>query len=164
MKTKSKLILKIISGGQTGVDRAALDAAMICDLPVGGWCPKNRIAEDGVLDSRYPLQETESSDYAQRTRFNVRDADGTLIIASDYLSGGTALTKKFALQLERPLLLINPENPGALITIRDWLCVHEIKTLNVAGPRGRNRPEIYKNTFDLLCRFFSESICDAIDV
>ena len=73
-------IAKLISGGQTGVDRAALDAALAAGLPIGGWCPKGRLAEDGVIPLRYPLQETPSQQYAQRTRWNVRDADGTLIL------------------------------------------------------------------------------------
>ncbi|PSQ85488.1 MAG: molybdenum cofactor carrier, partial [Bacteroidetes bacterium QH_2_63_10] len=83
---------KIISGGQTGVDRAALDAALAFNVPVGGWCPKGRRAEDGQIPDRYPLEETPSEAYEQRTAWNVRDSDGTLIITDGSLEGGTALT------------------------------------------------------------------------
>ncbi len=85
-------IAKIISGGQTGVDRAALDVAIELELPCGGWCPRGRLAEDGTVPDRYPLQETRSAEYAERTERNVIDSDGTLIIATRPLTGGTALT------------------------------------------------------------------------
>nr|WP_305800882.1 putative molybdenum carrier protein [Thiolapillus sp.] len=93
--------IRIISGGQTGVDRAALDVALELGLRCGGWCPKGRLALDGPLDERYPLKETESADYSVRTRLNVRDADATLILNCGELSGGTAYTLRVAEELGR---------------------------------------------------------------
>ncbi|MCD6446738.1 MAG: putative molybdenum carrier protein, partial [Candidatus Marinimicrobia bacterium] len=83
---------KIISGGQTGADRAGLDAAMELNIPVGGWCPKGRKSEDGPIDNKYPLQETTSGDYRVRTERNVKESDGTLIFTLGKPTGGTALT------------------------------------------------------------------------
>ena len=94
--------LKIISGGQTGVDRAALDVAKALAIPCGGWCPRGRKAEDGIIDARYNLQETPSQNYAQRTEWNVRDADATLIIYQQPLEGGTLLTKEYAEKKGKP--------------------------------------------------------------
>ena len=90
------MILKIISGGQTGVDRAALDTAIKLDLPHGGWVPRGRKTEDGRLPDHYTVQELASSDYRERTERNVREADGTLIIAPEPLTGGTAFTRQMA--------------------------------------------------------------------
>ena len=102
---------KIVSGGQTGVDRAALDAAMAHDVPVGGWCPKGRRAEDGVIPERYPLKETPSDAYEQRTAWNVRDSDGTLLITDGALEGGTALTMQEAKRQGRPVLHVRTPDP-----------------------------------------------------
>ena len=99
---------KFFPGGQTGVDRAALDVAIELGIPRGGWCPKGRRAEDGVIAKHYPLRETPSTDYRERTRRNVRDADGTLIVTADELRGGTALTRAFAEKLRRPCLVVDP--------------------------------------------------------
>src|SRR5262245_54833883 len=92
---------KIISGGQSGVDRAALDVALELGIPCGGWCPKGRRAEDGPLPDRYPLDETQTSFYPERTRRNVRDSDGTLILADGAAKGGTALTIELAEQMQK---------------------------------------------------------------
>jgi predicted Rossmann fold nucleotide-binding protein DprA/Smf involved in DNA uptake len=107
------MLRQVVSGGQTGVDRAALDAALEAGIPCGGWCPKGRIAEDGRLPSRYPLRETPSDSYAQRTEWNVRDSDGTLILTRGALDGGTALTEKCASKLGRACLVIDLDEAPA---------------------------------------------------
>src|SRR5688572_16678238 len=99
--------MKIISGGQTGVDRAALDVALELGLPCGGWCPKGRKAEDGVIDPKYPLQETSTDDYPQRTEKNVQDSDATLILTRGKPDGGTALTRSLAREHKKPCKVVN---------------------------------------------------------
>ncbi|MEM8679348.1 MAG: putative molybdenum carrier protein, partial [Planctomycetota bacterium] len=93
---------KVVSGGQTGVDRGALDAAIYLGLPHGGWCPRGRLAEDGVIPARYELQETTAPQYAVRTEKNVIDSDATLILHSGPLSGGTKYTRAMAEKHQRP--------------------------------------------------------------
>jgi len=137
------------------VDRAALDAARALGLSCGGWCPKGRKAEDGPLDPRYPLRETPSEDYAQRTEWNVRDSDGTLILAAGRLSGGTASTAQRAAALRKPCLIVDLEHAVAPATIRAWLKTHRIRTLNVAGPRESRRPGIYAEASRVLRSVFS---------
>lgn len=144
-------IRKIVSGGQTGVDRAALDVAMELGLPCGGWCPQGRLAEDGEIDARYPLAETSQAHPAQRTEWNVRDSDATLIIAKGELTGGTALTRRTAEALCRPALVVDPESP-AIDDIVAWIDGNDIAVLNVAGPRESNRPGMYAKTASLLRR------------
>jgi hypothetical protein len=140
------MIMKVVSGGQTGVDRAALDAALAAGLPVGGWCPKGRRAEDGVIDARYPLTETRTADYAERTRANVRDSDGTLVLTGVLTRGapvgGTALTIAFARKMGRPLLVLDL-NDAAPQDALAWIAAGRIATLNVAGPRESGAPGIY---------------------
>jgi hypothetical protein len=128
-------VLRIVSGGQTGVDRAALDAAMLLGLDTGGWCPRDRRSEDGPIDSRYPLRETPDLAYAQRTEWNVRDSDATLILCRGEPRGGTARTADLARRYGRPLLVVDLDagaGPGPAL---DWLHAHAIRVLNVAGPR-----------------------------
>ncbi|HMB91517.1 MAG TPA: putative molybdenum carrier protein [Rhodothermales bacterium] len=134
---------KIVSGGQTGVDRAALDAALAAGQAVGGWCPAGRRAEDGVIAARYPLQETPSVDYAQRTAWNVRDSDGTLVLIADTPAGGTALTLQEAKRQGKALLVVDLHAPPEISAVADWLATHEITVLNVAGPRESEAPGIY---------------------
>lgn len=141
---------KIVSGGQTGVDRAALDAAMAHGLPVGGWCPQGRRAEDGRIADRYPLEETPSAEYAQRTAWNVRDSDGTLIVAPDPLSEGTALTKQEAETQGKPVLHVRPSDPVPVPMIRAWGGENAVEVLNVAGPRASEVAGIYDATRALL--------------
>ena len=134
---------KIVSGGQSGVDRAALDAALAIGIPCGGWCPRDRYAEDGRIGNRYPLTETLSGETAQRTEWNVRDSDGTLVLTRGVPSGGTALTIRFAKALERPILvvdLVDAVDPGE---VRSWIRGNRIAILNVAGPRESKCPGIY---------------------
>lgn len=134
---------KIVSGGQTGVDRAALDVALAHDVPVDGWCPKGRRAEDGSIPDRYPLRETPSDGYAQRTAWNVRDSDGTLLIAPTPLEGGTALTREEADERGKPVLHVRPNDPVPVPMIRAWGRVNNVRVLNVAGPRASEVDGIY---------------------
>ncbi len=115
------MLEKIISGGQTGVDRAALDAALQCGFPCGGWCPKGRRAEDGRIDDRYPLSETPKRRYQQRTEWNVRDSDGTLILATGELTGGTLLTARLAEEYERPLFYVDLSEPADVKLVFDQI-------------------------------------------
>lgn len=129
------MLLKIVSGGQTGVDRAALDGALCLGVPCGGWCPRGRLAEDGVIPERYPLVETPSADYAQRTHWNVRDSDGTLLLVGGPFGGGTAYTLEIARQLGKPHLLVDLSPHPLPQAVRIWLDRFRIQTLNIAGPR-----------------------------
>jgi hypothetical protein len=141
---------KIISGGQTGVDRAALDAAISCKIPHGGWCPKGRKAEDGLIEEIYLLEETPSDDYSQRTEWNVRDSDGTLIIVNASPMGGTALTIQLAITLSKPYLVFDASVNKNLYEIIQWLKENNISTLNVAGPRASQADNIYNITFEIM--------------
>jgi hypothetical protein len=141
---------RVVSGGQTGVDRAALDAALALGLACGGWCPKGRLAADGRIPERYPLTETPSDDYPQRTEWNVRDSDGTLILYAGALRGGSALTARLSERYQRPCLaldLLAAPEPGA---IRAWLARNAIRVLNVAGPRAGDAPGLYEKARALL--------------
>ena len=144
---------KIVSGGQTGVDRAALDTALALGIPCGGWCPKGRRAEDGTIPERYPMAETESAAYEERTRLNVGDADATLILASGPLSGGTGLTAETAVAEGKPLLVANPLTSAPdPETVADWLAENGVRVLNVAGPRESTQPGIHRAAADFLTR------------
>lgn len=144
------MIERIVSGGQTGVDRAALDFALAARIPCGGWCPKGRRALDGPIPPRYPLRETASSGYRPRTEYNVRDSDGTLIIGRGPLEGGTAFTVKVAEGLGKPCLIIDADRPPERRQVEDWMRRHRIRTLNVAGPREEGRPGIHDRAVELL--------------
>jgi hypothetical protein len=136
------VIERIVSGGQTGVDRAALDVALALGLPCGGWCPRGRRAEDGPIDERYPLRETPSPDYPQRTEWNVRDSDGTLVLTRGRPSGGTALTLALARRLDRPCLVLDLASDPDPDHVKRWVEAEGIRTLNVAGPRESQHPGI----------------------
>ncbi len=136
-------MLSIVSGGQTGVDRGALDAALQAGFPCGGWCPDDCMAEDGVIDARYGLEPLPQGGYPERTRRNVLDSDATLILYFGELEGGTALTAACCEKQGRPLLLIdalvmNPEQAAEMV--RDFVVSHAVKRLNVAGPRASKTP------------------------
>ncbi len=136
----------VVSGGQTGVDRAALDVARALSLQHGGWCPKGRKAEDGTIPPGYLLKETPRSDYTQRTEWNVRDSDGTLLLTRGALSGGTAQTVESATRLRKPWLLLDLEQAPDIAAARRWLRANRIRVLNVAGPRESKSPGIYAQT------------------
>jgi Circularly permutated YpsA SLOG family len=142
--------LTIISGGQTGVDRAALDVALAVGLPCGGWCPRGRRAEDGAISDRYPLQETPSPFYPVRTRWNVRDADATLILTRGQADRGTALTCAIAEKMAKPLLVIDVNQPVDFGVIREWLETQKVRRLNVAGPRESSQPGIQAQAVAIL--------------
>jgi hypothetical protein len=135
-------MLKIVSGGQTGVDRAALDAALEMKIPHGGWCPKGRKAEDGAVPAKYQLRETPSKAYAQRTEWNVRDSDATLVLTFGKPSGGTLFTIWCAKKLKKPFLVANLEKPVDAEKISARIGTWEASTLNVAGPRESARPGV----------------------
>ena len=134
--------LKIVSGGQTGVDRAALDIALELGLPHGGWCPRGRKAEDGPIPECYQLVEMRSASYAVRTEQNVVDSDGTLILYRATLQGGTALTRDLARRHGRPLFLVDLDRLALPGVVRGWIEAEVIRVLNVAGPRESQTPGI----------------------
>lgn len=136
------MIRKVISGGQTGVDRAGLDAAVNAGIPVGGYCPKGRGAEDGVIPEQYPLVELESPESFYRTEKNVIESDGTLILNKGPVSDGTKLTLDFTVQYGKPSLVVQLDvdqiiEPSNVIR---WVKGQYISTLNVAGPRESKCP------------------------
>ena len=136
--------IKVVSGGQTGVDRAALDAAESVGLGIGGWCPSGRRSEDGCIPAAYPLDETPSTDYPQRTAWNVRDSDGTLVVLTGReLTGGTLLTSGWADRLGRPLLVVDLNEDPREQDVITWVITNRITVLNVAGPRESEQPGIY---------------------
>jgi hypothetical protein len=134
--------ITIFSGGQTGADRAALDFAIEFGLPHGGWCPRDRRAEDGTIDQRYPLTETPSHRYNQRTEWNVRDSDATVVFSSAaVVEGGSELTIELARRLGKPWLHLSAEAVSAAgldpaERLLAFLAEHHVERLNVAGPRA----------------------------
>lgn len=151
---------RVVSGGQTGVDRAALEAALEQGIAIGGWVPKGRRAEDGAVPERYTgLRETPAAEYRVRTEWNVRDSDATLALYRGTLHGGTALTVKIAGRYEKPVLQLNLAlyEPDAAVTrIREWLRERRPAVLNVAGSRESGDAGIYEATLALLRRVFAE--------
>jgi Circularly permutated YpsA SLOG family len=135
-------IRKIISGGQTGVDRAALDVAIYLAIEHGGWCPAGRFAEDGLIPEIYRLAETDSSDYTERTERNVIDSDGTLILYWRAISGGSLLTERLARKHRRPCLAIDLSQSSNVSDAQRWLAESAIAVLNVAGPRESSAPKM----------------------
>lgn len=145
----------IVSGGQSGVDRAALDAAGAAGLEIGGWCPRGRWAEDGPIPARYPLEQTPDAAPEQRTAWNVRDSDATLVLLRDSPLGGTAWTVTCAREKGRPLRIVQLEkSPGPEATHR-WLVENQVARLNVAGPRESQAPGIGAEARDWLERLFA---------
>ncbi len=141
------------------MDRAALDLALQLGIPHGGWCPEGRKAEDGPLPPAYRLQETPSAAYGQRTRWNVRDSDGTLVLTGGAPRGGTALTISTARRRGKPFLTVDlrggPDPGTGPGPVREWLTVNRIQVLNVAGPRESEQPGIYSAALAFLGRALS---------
>ena len=151
---------KIISGGQSGVDRAALDVALKYNISCGGWCPKGRRAEDGPIEERYPLQEAEDEKYETRTRLNVLSSDATLILFQTVPDKGTILTKELTKVYAKPLLEVDLKESWkyTLQKTMGWLENHQVKTLNIAGPRESNSPGVYSTAFRFLERLVTFDI------
>jgi hypothetical protein len=147
------MLEKIISGGQTGADRAALDFAIRRKILHGGWVPKGRLAEDGPVHKKYKLTEMPTDSYQEGTEQNVIDSDGTVIFSHGKLTGGSAYTEKMAKKHERPYLHVDLNEHAVLpaaLEILNWLDEHGIKVLNVAGPRASKDPKIYKLVKEIL--------------
>ena len=155
--------ITIVSGGQTGADRAALDWALKHNLPCGGWCPKGRKAEDGPIDSEYPLKETPSASYLQRTEWNVRDSDATVLFSIlPTLSGGSKKTVDFARKHKRPWLHLCAADGAAAEKLRAFVEEHGVKVLNAAGPRASKEPgvgEFVMRTLDKAFGPIDEVVC-----
>ena len=151
--------LTIISGGQTGVDRAALDAAIELNIAHGGWCPKNRKAEDGLINKNYLLQETDSEDPSERTKANIRHSNGTLIIVKTLpvtVTDGTILTMTEVKEKNVPNIIISLSKDwdGSISDIQKWATKNNIKILNVAGPRESQNKGIYEEAFKFCLKLF----------
>jgi hypothetical protein len=157
------VVRKIISGGQTGADRAGLDFAIEVGLAHGGYVPKGRKAEDGRIDEKYHLVELSSSSYPERTKRNVREGDGTIILSlNDTLSSGSALTLSYAQHTRKPVLrLHNSETgrdslPQQARRLKDFIESNAIEVLDVAGPRESNEPGVYDFTLQILRQYWQE--------
>lgn len=146
------MIKKIISGAQTGADRAGIDAAIEIGIPYGGWLPKGRKAEDGIVPETYTeFQELTRGGYPKRTEQNVIDSDGTVIFTYGKLTTGSALTAKFARQHNKPYLHVDlDENPDPVSMVKDWIIDWDIKVLNVAGRSASKAPVIYDQVKDII--------------
>lgn len=142
---------RIVSGGQTGVDRAALDVAIAMGIEHGGWCPAGRRSEDGTVPSRYDLQEMDSPDYPARTEQNVIDSDATLILYEGRLKGGTLLTRRICRRHEKPYLDIKIDESEPSVA-RQWLSQQRPEALNVAGPRESTCPGIFDRSMAFLLK------------
>jgi len=145
--------MRILSGGQTGADRAAFDAALALGIAIGGWVPQGRLDEEGTIPARYPgLREADSADPAVRSERNVRDADATLVLSHGELSGGSALTAELCEQLRRPLLHLDLARSSCdgRAQLTDWLARIQPQVLNVAGARHSEDPRLYAATYALL--------------
>lgn len=145
----------IVSGGQAGVDRGALDAALELGFPCGGWCPPGRLAEDGAIPACYPLRELHSGGYRERTIRNIVDSDGTLVVRFGQPEGGTALTIQQCERRGRPHLSIDAATvpvDEAVELVRGFLVRYRIATLNVAGPRASKEPMAHAYAYRLMLR------------
>ena len=146
-------MIKIISGGQTGVDRAALDVAIELGLPHGGWCPQGRKAEDGEISQKYKLTETASPDYAVRTEGNIRDPDATIIITiknRESIQDGTRLTVEKVQELKKPYLIIYLDDILDAESLSEWIYRNKFNTINFAGPRESSVQGVYQQSYHII--------------
>lgn len=148
--------MKIISGAQTGVDRAALDAALKLGIDCGGWVPSGRMAEDGKISLKYPVKECESFDYAFRTRLNAKESDATLIIKEGHIEGGTLYTFRICKRLKKFVKVVDLKDKNAIAEIKAFLKEFSPEVLNIAGPRESKNPGIYKKSFKILLKVFED--------
>ncbi len=148
---------KIISGGQTGVDQGALDFALDYGFDCGGYCPKGRKSEKGTIPFKYPLTELNDEDYIHRTRLNVLESDGTIIVKDEFdLQEGTLNTIRFCKQFNKPYLIYDViYDPINYEAFQDWLEKNKIKILNIAGNRSSESPAIKGKTYLLLEKLFN---------
>jgi Circularly permutated YpsA SLOG family len=152
---------KIVSGGQTGADRAALDWALRHEVECGGWCPKGRRAEDAAIHLRYPLKETSSASYLQRTEWNVRDSDGTVLFSiAPVLSGGSKRTVEFARKHKKPWLHVYRDQKAAAEQLRRFVEENGVKVLNVADPRASKEPDVGEFVMAVLDAAFGHATLD----
>lgn len=155
---------RIVAGGQTGVDRGALDAALAAGVSCGGWCPAGRRAEDGVIPAQYLLRETESTGYAERTRRNVQDSDGTLVVTFGPATGGTALTVQQCGRLGRPALVVDATSVAgadAADMAARFVREHALRVLNVAGPRASEAPDASRYAYAVIEMLLAASQADS---
>ncbi|THB78538.1 MAG: molybdenum cofactor carrier [Desulfobulbaceae bacterium] len=153
------MLSKIISGGQTGVDQAALDAAISSECAYGGWLPAGRKTEAGPLSTKYQMEVMGSANYADRTKKNVQDADATLIISNGPLTGGSALTERIARDLSKPCMHIDFtqfQGDHSLKQVALWLAAEDVAVLNVAGPRSSSDPGIYQRARSFIEKLLAE--------
>jgi predicted Rossmann-fold nucleotide-binding protein len=150
------MIHKVISGGQTGVDRAALDAALARGYEIGGWCPGGRRAEDGSIPSRYPLAETKSRQYPPRTAMTVREADATLVLHLGTLDRASQLALEIAARSHKPCAAFDLARPEAVDAARQWLEQIHPATLNISGPRESTQRGIYPRAYGFLARLLGK--------
>ena len=148
------MLEKVLAGGQTGVDRAALDVAIEIGLPHGGWCPAGRDADDGVIPEKYLLTETSEIDHTVRTEYNVRDSDATLMVFRGKLHGGTAYAIEMAKHLNKPAMAINLDLDVDEQELVHWILENNIKVLNVGGQRETKNPGIYFQSRILFNKLF----------
>lgn len=153
---------KIVSGGQTGVDRAALDAALAAHFPCGGWVTWDRLAEDGVIADWYPLTPLPKGGYRQRTRLNVADSNGTAILFNEILKGGSRLTRNLCALEKKPYILVRAQETAgpaeAAAAILKFIEDHQIEVLNVSGPRASGWADGYRFSLDVIGCVVSRSL------
>lgn len=162
----NKPIFKIVSGGQTGVDRAALDVAIQLGVDHGGWCPKGRKAEDGSIPDKYRMVETDSDDYSVRTKLNIKDSDGTLILIPydpDKATGGTLQTINVAKEIDKPCFVLDLSKElcrDAFSDVMEWVEKNNIRKLNIAGPRESQAPGIHQRASEYLTNLYSNILVE----